>query len=364
MAKRPPLMMSSSRLHAGALALLASLALAAIAATPALASTSSSATTSATTSSATTSSPAPVAFALRPVGATSSILLDTTSGRVIHDQVSVRNLSGHSITVLLAPANIVNASNGNADYVTTPLKATGRWLQLSTKTVHLTAHAVQRVALTITVPKGATGASHYAGVVAINAADLSTVAAHRKVKGREFSFYHINRQALPITIRLPGQLTRSFALRSVKLSVQSAGAGLVLGLLPGGSELIEQTGVKLRVSRGGHTVLTYKSTLGQLFPGHILNFRIPWTTGRPTPGTYDVQGTISPQGVKPIAINRTVTFTAAKAKQLTKQTPSVAGTSSGTPAWVWIVLAAAAALLVALSLTIWKLARRSGKSAA
>jgi hypothetical protein len=304
-----------------------------------------------------------VAFALRPVGTTGTILLHTTSGRVIHEGVSVRNLSAQPITVLLAPADIVNASNGNADYVTTRLKATGRWLQLSTKTVHLAAHATQRIALTITVPKGATGASHYAGVVAINAADLSTVAARHKVKGRQFSFYHIDRQALPITIHLPGKLSRDLALHSVKLSVQPAGAGLVLGLLPGGSELIEQTGVKLRVSRDGHTVLTYSSTLGQIFPGHVLNFRVPWT-GRPTPGTYDVQGTISPQGVKPIAFNRTVTFTAAKAKQLTKLSPPAVATSKGIPGWVWIALAVAVALLIALSLTIWKLARRPAKGAA
>jgi hypothetical protein len=260
----------SSRLHAGAVAVLATLALAAFAAAPA---------------SAKAPAPSPVAFALSSVGTSGPMLLHTASGRVVHDAVSVRNVSGHPITVRLQAADTRNASNGNADYVTTHLTGAGRWLQLGATTVHLKAHATRRVALTVTIPPHTTGASHYAGVVAINAADLSTAAAHRKVKGRKFSFYRINRQALPITVRLPGPLTRGLTLRSVKLSVQPTGAELVLALVPSGSELIQQTHVTLVVRRGTHTVLTYNSALGQLFPGAALNFRIPWK-GRPTTSVY------------------------------------------------------------------------------
>jgi hypothetical protein len=348
MADRPELM-SSSRLHGGAVALLAALALAAVAAASAFA--------------AAPASGRPV-FALSSTGAPGAMLVHGVPGSVLHEAVSVRNLSDHPIVVRVQSADIVNASNGNADYVTTPLAGAGQWLRLGAKTVRLKAHAVRRLALTVTVPKQTSGASHYAGVVAINGADLSTVAAHRKVKGREFRFYRVNRQALPITIRLPGRLYRSLALRSVRISVQPAGAGLVIGLLPGGSELTQQTQVKLRVRRGARTVLIYRSTLGQLFPGQILDFRIPWR-GRPTTGTYHVQGTIRAQGAQAIDVNRTVRFTSAKAKQLTEQTPPVAqATTSGTPGWVWIALAGAAAAPIAVALAVWKLARRPAKAVA
>jgi hypothetical protein len=150
--------------------------------------------------------------------------------------------------------------------------------------------------------------------------------------------------------------------RPVLISSSRLHGGAVLGLLPGGSELTQQTQVKLRVRRGARTVLIYSSTLGQLFPGQILDFRIPWR-GRPTTGTYHVQGTIRPQGAKPIDVNRTVRFTSAKAKRLTQQTPPVAqATTSGTPRWVWTALAGAAAALIALALAVWKLARRPAKA--
>ena len=340
--------MIRSYLHAGAQALVAALALAAFAAAPACAAAPS---------------PPPVAFALTPVGTSVSILLHGSAGDVLRGAVSVRNLSRRPITVILQRADIDNASNGNADYVTTHVAHAGRWLSLTTTTVRLAPHATRHIAYTVRIPAGTAGASHYGGIVAINAADLAAVAVHRKAKGNAFTFYRITRQALPLTIRLPGRLFRRMALRSVNLSVQPVGAGLVLGLLPGGSELTEQARIQLHVTRGRHRVLAYAATLGQLFPGAILDYRIAWP-GHPTPGTYHVLGTIRPQGSATIYINRTITFTAAKATQLKRETvPGPQPPTPGIPAWVWVALSLAAILLIVLSLTIWKLTRRPVKAA-
>jgi hypothetical protein len=164
---------------------------------------------------------------------------------------------------------------------------------------------------------------------------------------------------IPVTIHLPGRLTRSLSLQSVKLIVEPIGAGLVLGLTPGGTELTEGAPVKLRVTRGTRTILTSAASLGQLFPGSALDYRIAWP-GRPTPGTYHVVGQIDPVGSPVIHIDRTIVFSTSKAKQLTKETPPVAGASGsgGMPIWVWGALAAAAAGLGGLSLAVVKLARR------
>jgi hypothetical protein len=165
------------------------------------------------------------------VGATSSTSFHGSPGRVLTGAALVRNLTLRPVTVMLQPAEIRNASNGNADYVT-------------------------------------------------------------------------SRQALPITIHLPGRLSRSLALRWLKLVVALIGAGLVLGLLPRGSELTEQAQVKLRVLRGTHRVFVYASTLGQLFPGGGLNYRIPWP-GRPKQGAYHVLGTTRPRAPRsPISTKR------------------------------------------------------------
>jgi hypothetical protein len=278
---------------------------------------------------------------------------------VLHGAVLVRNLSGHALTVILQRADIQNASNGNANYITTGVAATGRWLRVSAGRVHLAAHTSQRVTYTISIPADAVGGSHYAGIVAINAANFDTPAVRGRAKGRSFRFYLISRQALPLTVRLPGRLSRGLSLRSASVSVEPIGAGLVLGLLPGGNELTEDAPVNLRVLRDAHTIFKYASTLGQLFPGSPLNFRIPWH-GTPTAGAYHLIGTIRPQGSTVIYINRTIQFTPQGAAQLKRVTPAAAQPpAAGMPGWVWIVLALGGMLLIGLSLAVWKLSRRA-----
>jgi len=335
--------MTSSRLHAGAKTMLAGLALAALAAAPASAAALSS---------------SPVAFALSPVGSTGALTLHGTPGGVLRGAVRVHNLSRRRITVILQRADIDNASNGNADYLTARLYHAGRWLRLRSASVQLAPHATRQIAFTVRIPVRAGGGSHYAGIVAINAADLVTRVAHDKSKRPAFTFYRVSRQAVPLTIHLPGRLSRSLSLRSVKLIVDPIGAGLVLALRPGGTVLTQTAPLKLRVMRGGRKVFTYAATLGQLFPGSGLNYRIPWP-GRPTPGTYRLIGQIRPRGSAVINIDQTIGFSTATASQLKHETPPVGGApGSSLPRWIWIVLAGATALLIGLSLAVYKLARR------
>jgi hypothetical protein len=345
-----PTPMTGPRLRGGVMAVLATLGLAAIAASPA--------------SAAKLPSPRPVAFALSPVAPTSALRLRGTRGQVLHGAILVRNVSGRPVTVILQAADIQNASNGNADYVTAPLSLTGRWLHLTTGRVRLAPRTGRQVRFTVDVPARAGGASHYAGIVAINAADLARTTARGTAKGRTFTFHRIDRQALPVTIRLPGRLSRHLALRSARIVVQPVGAGLVLGLLPRGTELIESARIKLHVLRGDHTIFSYVSTVGQLFPDAPLDYRIPWK-GQPTPGSYHVLGVIYPQGTAAVKINRAVELTAAKGTQLKHATaPTAQPVTSSLPGWVWIVLAADAAVLITLSVAVWKLAHRPSRAVA
>ena len=338
----------ASHPRAGALAVMVASALAASAAAP--------------TSATADAPPTPAAFALTAVGVSGAMMLHGTAGQVLHGAVRVRDVSRQTITVILQPADIKNAGNGNADYVTTELSHTGRWLHLAAATVGLAPHASRRIAFTVSIPAGTSGASHYAGIVAINAADLAPGGARKGAKGTSFTFYRINRQALPLTIRLPGPLTRSLALRSAMLIVAPVGASLRLALRAGGSELIEAAQLNVRVLRGSRTIFTYASTLGQLFPTTSLNYDVPWQ-GRPTPGSYRVLGTIRPTGTAPVNIDTTVKFTGANAAQLKRETPPVSGAATnGLPGWVPIALTIATALLIALSLAVYKLARRPART--
>ncbi len=350
----PTAMTSARRLDVGTVAVLASLALAASAAAPATA--------------ARPPAPRGPALALSATGAGGANLLRGTPGRVLHGAVTVSNVSRRRITVRLQPADIHNATNGNADYITTKLSQTGRWLRLSTRTVRLAARSSRRIAYAVRIPTSAHGASHYAGIVAVDAAELAAAKSPPKsAKGAGFTISRVNRQALPLTIRLPGPLTRRLTLRSVKLDVSAAGAGLVLGLLPRGTVLMQDATVKLRVSRGKRTILRNASTLGQLIPDSRLDYRIAWN-GRPTEGDYRVRGVIRPKASKPLYIDRMIIFTPAKAKELKREAPPVAAPEAapapGLPSWVWLALGGAGALLVALAFAFWRFARRARRSAA
>ncbi|MEA2218273.1 MAG: hypothetical protein QOJ35_899 [Solirubrobacteraceae bacterium] len=349
MATRPSMTMTTSHPHTGVLAVAATLALVAVAAAPA--------------SAAAPSAPKQASFALTAVSASGALRLRGTPGRVLRGAVRVRNVSQRRITVRLQPADIRNAVNGNADYVTSGLAGTGRWLHLAAAKIRLSPLASRTVTFTVRVPARARGASHYAGVVAVDVADLAAAVRARSRTTRSITISRINRQALPLTIRLPGPLTHRLALRAVKIDVQAAGAYLMLGLRPGGTVLIQSAPVRLRVSRGSRTILRHSSTLGQLFPHDDLDFRIPWN-GRPTEGDYRVRGVIRPKAAKPIYFDRTLTFTPAKVSELNRETTPVAGrpAAPGLPMWVWLVLTGGAALLIALSLAFWRVTRRDRRS--
>jgi hypothetical protein len=167
MATFPTAMTTARRLDVRTVAVLVSLVLAASAPAPARAATA----------------PAPKGptLALSATGGSAANLLRGRPGRVLRGSVTVSNVSRHRIAVRLQPADVPNATNGNADYITTtPLSQAGRWLYLPTRTVRLAAGSSRRIAYAVSVPKSARGASHYMGIVAVDAAELAAAKSPRK----------------------------------------------------------------------------------------------------------------------------------------------------------------------------------------
>ena len=82
------------------------------------------------------------------------------------------------------------------------------------------------------------------------------------------------------------------------------------------------------------------------------------------PTVHEMVGRLERDGYITRDADRTITFTAAKATQLKRETvPGPQPPTPGIPAWVWVALSLAAILLIVLSLTIWKLTRRPVKAA-
>ena len=199
--------------------------------------------------------PTAATFALSAAGKSGALRLRSAPGRTVRGAVLVRNLSRRPIVRAPAARRHRNATNGGADFITARRSAAGRWVRLAATTVRLAPRASRKVGFSVHIPAGTRGASHYAGIVAFDAADVTAAARDRKrkSKGTSFKISRITRQALPITLRLPGPHTRKLTLRSVSIKVEPAGAGLVLGLRPGGTILTAvRAGQAARLARQAH----------------------------------------------------------------------------------------------------------------
>src|ERR1019366_3928309 len=163
MAERPAPKISLFDPRGGALAVFAALALAVALSAIAAAPASASATATTPVSSR------PASFAISLLGGSTGGLLRGVPGGVMH-----------------GAADIQNASNGNADYVTSHLSVAGRWLHLASSSVHLAPHAERQVAFAVSLPAGAHGVSYYDGIVAIDSADLVAASARKPSKGEGF----------------------------------------------------------------------------------------------------------------------------------------------------------------------------------
>ena len=360
MSRCPSTMSAAPRCRAGASRTRAALA-AAVATAGVLAAAAPPASAATPTATPAPKAATRPAFSLLAGDVMGALRLSGAPGRRLTGSVLLRNLTGRAITVRLQRADIRNATNGNADYVTTRVKGDGRWLRLAAARVRLAPHAIRRVTFDVVIPRRTAGGWHYSGIVAVNAAELVKAPAGKRGKRASVSFARVNRQAVPLTVRLPGPARRRLSLRSLAIGAQPAGAGLVLGLRPGGNHLIAGAPIRLRVSRHGKTVLRHSAKLGQLFPGSALSYRIPWPR-RPDTGRYRVVGTIRPIGARVIRIDQTVRFTkagAAKVDALATPLAASADPSSSAPLWMTLALGAGALALVSMAVAVVRLKHRA-----
>jgi hypothetical protein len=320
-------------------ALSAALALAAIAAAPAQAV-------------------AAVTPTVTPIGSR-ALVLTSAPGRTALGDVAVSNPGGRAMLVRLEAADLVSGAAGGPDFQTRNPSRAGRWLAIPAR-VRVPAHRVVRVPFRLSIPSGAAGGAHYAGIVATDAGAATPVKkpASRRPARRTVTISRVVRSAVPVTVNLPGPRIPALQLTGVKLAIAPTGGTLELRLLQTGSVLIRQTDVDLAVQRDGRTLFTHRAQLAELLPdARGIAYTVPWK-GRPVQGSYQIVGTLRPQGAPVIHVNRTVDFTPATAKRLEEQTGQVALPAHAVPVWLVASLLLAALVIAALVLGVWRLRRR------
>ena len=101
-------------------------------------------------------------------------------GQTITGRVRIENLATRSRIVRLTTSDLVTADTGGPSFPATAVNRVGAWLTLDHEQVLLPAHTGTTVSFTAHVPPQATTGEHYAGIVAVDAAEAAAARSHRR----------------------------------------------------------------------------------------------------------------------------------------------------------------------------------------
>jgi hypothetical protein len=293
-------------------------------------------------------------LSLEPVGG-SVLRFQSTPGHRLSGAVRVVNRSRHGRDVRLQVTDLESAATGGIAFPAARPRATGTWLRLGLTSVHLGPGQSQIVTFTGRVPKGARAGQHFAGVVAVDTAQLTGKA---RASSEGVRVRQMTRLATPIQVDLPGPLTGRLNVEDVRIAVDAGGAALAMELRNTGTRLLRTTAVNLRVEQNGHTLFRHRDRLLELVPDSAIAYPVAWPTASVAMGTYRVVGTLRPEGVPPVTIDRQVRVGGAVSRKLERSTGVAALPDPGkAPMWMLALLGASLAL-AGLSIAAYMRARR------
>ncbi|MCW3003254.1 MAG: putative protein of unknown function cell surface [Conexibacter sp.] len=321
-----------------------------------------SAAASAPAAAATPKPPIAAGFSIVAVGQPSFFRFTARPGAVVTGLVRVRNLKASLLVVRLTPADLTTADTGGVSFPQSRPRTIGAWVRLHHTTVRLRPHSSALVRFRARVPATITGGEHYAGIVAVDAAQAKSAGAPSHKRG--VSVRHLTRLALPIKVTTPGALVHHLTLSGIGFGVDATGSKLRLALRNDGSIITRATSIHLKVSRSGRTIFSIKERLADFIPQTAISFPVAWQ-GRLERGTYDVTGVIQPRHGPPIRVDQHITFTPKLGRQLKEQAgQTTAVGDDGPPLLMWLALAGALALAVAAATGYLRLRHRLNAQAA
>lgn len=297
-------------------------------------------------------------FELAPVTKDAYPRFVARPGQTVSGAVRLRSRSSKRQTIRLQALDLVTARTGGIEYASGRPHRTGAWLKLQRRDVALPPRATRIIRFTARVPSGAAPGQHYAGIVAIDRAELRRAQAPADKAGVELRA--VTRIALPVRFRLPGAAGRSVAAGTLAFAADASGSRVDLDLRSTGQLLIRETKVDLRVAeQGGRRLFRHKATLSEFIPKTTIRYPIAWR-GSPKPGVYRVTGTVTPKGGRAVRVDKTVEFGKPEAKtvqELEGVVPSDDAANGGPPLML-IALGVSLLLAIVASVAYVRLRRR------
>lgn len=282
-------------------------------------------------------------------------IFNARPGETVHGQLLLHNTGTQVRHIALADTDAVTGAAGGYAFSSQTPAHTGTWVSLARSTVTLPPGARTSVSISVRVPAHAAGGEHYAGITAVDEAQVQSIAAER-AKLRHTSVFVLTRAGIAVQVNLPGVPLRRLAFTGAQLLVTPSGPRLVVRLANRGNRLIETTTVDLRLSSDGRTVFRSETNLGAFLTESSIAYLIPWRATL-APGRYRLQGWIRPAGASPVRIDTPLRVTGDAVRKLRQEAPITTVATSRVPIAMLIALGVAAVVIAGLSYALTRTRR-------
>lgn len=295
-------------------------------------------------SAATAAPPQSVPFTLSAVGARDYHRYAVEPGDTVRGTLRVVNRSRQTRVIRLQALDLVTADTGGIHFRPGRPTGVGRWLRLERRDVRLAPGARQRVRYTGRVPANAAPGQRFAGLVALDRAELRA-SRRAPAGGRSVVLHHLTRLALPVRFTVPGAARRRLAAGLARFAADASGSRIDLPLRDAGGRLVREALIDLAVTdEEGRPRFRHRARFAEFVPRTAIRYPIAWR-GPSAEGRYRLVGTITPKGAPVVRIDQRISFTRRRASELERESGVVAAPGS-TP--FGLVAGLAAALMFAL----------------
>jgi len=272
---------------------------------------------------------------------------DAEPGGRLRSRIRIGNITSRPKTVVLRAQDTTSSGSGGLSYG--PVKdGPGTWVSPRSRRVTVPARSSVDVGFEVRIPRESKAGDHFAGIVAYDADDLARLRTQSKSE-QSVQLKFISRLAIPIRIRLPGDLVAKVVVRDVKLNVSPSNSSVDVIFANVGNVLIPTSEGQVQVSQGDLVLGTRRIDLTSFTPGSQLRVAVAFR-GAPAEATYRAKGFLQPLFAPAVNFDETVTFGGAQAVEFKRETgiTAIGADKGGVPVWMWI--AGAIALLLAAAL--------------
>jgi len=294
--------------------------------------------------------PGSLGFSITAVHARRWFIFQARPGELMRGELLVRNTGPKPKRIELAGTDAVTAGGGGYAFSSFSPCQAGSWLRLARRSVTLRPRGAAVVPFTIAVPRDASPGEHFAGITAVDAAEVAAVSARRAVL-RHTGAVILTRAGIAVQVDLPGAPVYRLAFRGVRLAVSPSGARLALQIANTGNQLVPSTHVHLVVSRGARTVFRSETQLGVFLTDGGLDYEIPWQ-GTVADGLYHITGWLAPSRGARVPLVQTLRIADRSIHELRRESPVATVAASRIPAVLLIALGVAGVMIAGLGYVI------------